>query len=362
MGVVAVVVGFALVVAVLLDLTNTLVATRSVSGRYWLTRLLYVHSWSSLRKLGRLLGERQREVVFATFAPVSALLLLSFWVSQQILGFGLIWWGIGGVSGSESLLDSIYFSGVVYFTLGFGEIVPTETIPRAGVLIEALSGVLTTALVIGYLPALYSAYSEREQKLLMLDDGSEKRMTPTSLVMSRCYGGDPRAMDSFFEGWEAWVAQVLETHSTFPMLTFFRSEQTSQNWITALGLVTDTALHLELTEGCEGRPPYWMIRRSIRLFQMLTEGVDLSEYRAALDETYATDDSAFRELYGQLGEAGFAMLPYDHAYARSRELRRKYDAELEYLIDYLEAPRGFWGHEIGHPIPKKSGLVEGEIC
>lgn len=354
MGVLAVVVGIVLVVAVLLDLINTLVATRSVTGRYWLTRILYRVSWSLLRRVGRHLGEGPREIAYATFAPVSVLLLLGFWVLQQVVGFGLIWWGFGGVSGIDSLTDSIYFSGVVYFTLGFGEIVPTEQVPRFGALFEAFSGVLTTALVIGYLPALYAAYSEREQKLLMLDDGSEERMTPTSLVLSRCYHGDPRAMDAFFEEWEAWVAQVLETHSTFPMLVLFRSEQTSQNWITALGLVTDTALHLELTEGCEGRPPYWMIRRSIRLFQMLTEGVDLSAYREAIDSATDENDTVFRTLYSQLSNAGFPMLPYDEAFERSRLLRRKYDAELEYLIDYLEAPRGFWGHEIGHRLPERS--------
>ena len=93
---------------------------------------------------------------------------------------------------------------------------PAGDLPRFAALIEAFSGVLTTALLIGYLPALYSAYSEREQKLLMLDDGTEERITPTNLVLSRSPDGDPRELDRFFEEWEAWVAQVMETHTTFP--------------------------------------------------------------------------------------------------------------------------------------------------
>ncbi len=350
MGVIAVIVGVFLVGSVLLDLINTLIATRNVGGRWWLTKILYSSTWRIVRSVGKLLSEDRRESLYATYAPVSVLALLVAWVVQQVLGFGLIWWGIGGVSGSESLVDSVYFSGVVYFTLGFGEIVPTTTIPRFGALIEAFSGVLTTALVIGYLPALYSAYSEREQKLMTLDDGSEERMTPTNLVLSRCHDGDPRAMDSFFESWELWVAQVLETHATFPMLTLFRSQHRGQSWITALGLVTDAALHLELTQGCSGRPPYWMLRRSVRLMQMLTKDVDLSEYRARLDEGYENDDGLFEQLYASLEAQGLPMQPYEIAQSRSRELRTKYDAELEYLIDLLEAPRGFWGHEIGHAI------------
>lgn len=41
------------------------------------------------------------------------------------------------------------------------------------------------------------------------------------------------------------------------------------------------------------------------------------------------------------------MLPYDEAHRHTLEIRTKYDAELEFLIDFLEAPRGFWGHSIG---------------
>ena len=161
--------------------------------------------------------------------------MLVSWVLQQVIGFGLIWWGIDGISDVDSLLDAIYFSGVVFFTVGFGEVIPIDIVSRFGALIEAFAGVLTIALVIGYLPALYSAYSEREQKLL----------------------------------------------------TLFRSQQEGQNWITALGLVIDSALHVELTEGGQARSAYWALRRT-------------------------------------------------------------YDAQLEFLIDRLQAPRGFWGHRIGH--------------
>ena len=224
MEVLAVIAGVVLVVSVLADLTNTLVTTTTAQGRFWLTRVLYVQTWTIVRQVGHLFGkESRRENLYATFAPLSVILMLLAWVAQQVLGFGLIWWGLGGVDGAAGLADSIYYSGVVYFTLGFGEIVPTDQVPRFGALIEAFSGVLTTALVIGYLPALYSAYSVREQKLLTLDDGTEGRMTPTNLVLARAPNGDPRQLDDFFAEWEAWVAQVMETHTTFPMLMLFRS-------------------------------------------------------------------------------------------------------------------------------------------
>lgn len=357
----AIVVGIALVAAVLADLVNTLVTTSTSSSSWWLTRRLYRLSWRTLRRVCGMIGdERRREAVLATFAPVSVLLLLMVWVFQQVIGFGLIWWGLGGVSGAESLWDAIYFSGVVYFTLGFGELVPVDVIPRLGALIEAFAGVLTTALVIGYLPALYTAYSERERKLLTLDDGTESRITPTNLLLSRTPDGDIRQMFDFFTEWEEWIAGVIETHSTFPMLVLFRSKDPGQHWITALGLITDAALQCMLISGAEGHAPYWTLRRSIRLFDQLTFGVDLSDYVARQDETYADPEGSaqFQALYQQLVDHGFEMLPYHDAREELVGLRRRYDAALEYLIDSLLAPRGFWGHAIGHTAGWASELAD----
>lgn len=351
MSVLAVIVGVVLVASVMADLVNTLVTTTTSQWRWWLTRVLYRRSWATVSVLGSRISDLdRRERFFSLFAPVSVLVMLVAWVSQQVIGFGLIWWGIGGISGTEGLLDSLYFSGVVYFTVGFGEVVPVEQIPRFGALIEAFSGVLTTALVIGYLPALYSAYSEREQKLLTLDDGSEDRITPTNLVLSRAPDGDPRELDQFFHEWEGWIAQVLETHTTFPMLVLFRSQHPGQSWITALGLVTDAALHVEMMDGGEGRSAYWALRRAVRLLHVLTDGADLSAYRTQLDAGYTDDSEQLRSLFDTLEGHGFPMLEYESAVEKSRDLRRTYDAQLEYLIDILQAPRGFWGHEIGHQL------------
>lgn len=351
MRVAAVILGVVLVLAVLADLVNTLVTTQTAQGRWWLTNRVYTVAWKVIRRIARSLDEgRARERLLGTFAPVSVLALLAVWVVQQVVGFGLIWWGIGGVDGAADPFDAIYYSGVVYFTLGFGELVPTEIVPRLGALAEAFAGVLTTALVIGYLPALYAAYSERERKLMTLDDGSEGRITPTNLLLARSPDADLDDILPFFKEWEDWVAGIIETHSTFPMLVLFRSKDPGQHWVTALGLVTDAALQCQLIRGAENRAPYWLVRRAIRLFDQLTDDVDLGEYHARFDEIYAGDDTLFRQLYDDLATHGFDVIPFHEAGGAVRGLRRRYDAALEYLIDELLAPRGFWGHAVGHRV------------
>ncbi len=363
MAFIAVVVGLLLVLSVLADLVNTLVSTATSQSRWWLTVILYRRTWWWVRTLAaRAPNESTKEIILAIYAPVSVLMLLAAWVIQQVIGFGLIWWGLGGVEGADGLFDSIYYSGVVYFTLGFGEVVPVGAVPRIGSLIEAFSGVLTTALVIGYLPALYAAYSERERKLMTLDDGTEERITPTSLLLSRAPTGDADDVLRFFEGWEDWVAGVLETHTTFPMLRLFRSKHPGQNWITALGVLCDAAILCQIIVGARDRAPYWMLRRSIILFNELTADIDLSAYRARIDATYAefdTDDDTnlFRQLYDELEANGFELVDYDTALADTRLLRRMFDAPMEYLIDALLCPRGFWGHSIGHRAGVSADLI-----
>lgn len=226
---------------------------------------------------------------------------------------------------------------------------------------------LTTALVIGYLPALYSAYSERERKLMTLDDGTEDRITPTNLLLSRAPTGDVDDVLRFFEGWEEWISGVIETHTTLPMLRLFRSKHPGQNWITAVGLLCDAGLQCQLLTDARDRAPYWLVRRSILLFNELTKDVDLSAYRAELDASYeesvATDDGAigadggtlFRQLYDTLESHGFDLVDFDQGRADTLELRRLYDAQLEYLIDEMLAPRGFWGHHIGHRVGSMIG-------
>lgn len=351
--------GAVIVISVFADMVNTLVATQMNRHRWWLTNRLYKVAWAIVRWMAaRIQSDKRRELLLSTFAPASVLALLVVWVAQQILGYALLWWAIGGVAGADGLADSIYFSGVVFFTVGFGELVPAEVIPRMGALLEAFSGVLTIALVIGYLPALYAAYSERERRLMLLDDGTEQRITPTSLVLNRSPGGDPAELDAFFKEWEEWTAAVLETHTAFPMLVLFRSKSPGQHWVTALGLVADAALHLHMVRGLERGPQYWMLRRAIMLFDVVTEGADISPYRAVLESNQQEGSDLFLDLHASMSAHGFDVIPIEEARDRARELRTRFAPQLEYLIDFLLAPRGFWGHAIGHRLGDQDSVAD----
>ncbi len=343
-------IGISLIIIALADLMNTLVTTSTSDWKWWPSRIIGYRAFAAVRLLSSRLPEHSwlRERMLSLFAPVLVLLLLATWAAMQIAGFGIIWWGFGGIDGAETFTDAMYYSGIVYFTVGFGEIVPTTGFARFGALIEAFSGVTTTALVIGYLPSLYSAYSAREQKLMTLDDGSDDRITPTNLVLAWAPDADTDRLNARFSEWEHWVSSMLETHSTLPLLQLFRSHDRQQNWVTALGLLSDAALHAQIIVDCSGKTEsYWFLRRSIALFEELTRGADLTDYQHfAIDASNSDPDDVrgklFRDLYTSLEDHGFELLPYQEALERTAVLRNRFAPQLEYLIDTLLCPRGFW--------------------
>lgn len=331
-----------MIVIALADLINTLVSTSTSPARWWPTYIIGRSMFVAVRSIARRIPEESsvRERLLSAFAPMLVILLLATWALLQITGFALIWSTLTEINTIERFSDSWYYSGVVYFTVGFGEIVPAESIPRAGALLEAFFGVITVALVIGYLPALYAAYSDRERRLMTLDAGSTERITPTELVKAWAPDADPKKIDAQFEKWEEWAAAILETHSTVPILVLFRSHDRRQNWVTALGLLCDAALHAQIINGSTDGNAYWFLRRAEAIFREVTQGHDLSAYRQTMPDERRLE--FFDDLYRNLTDHGFSLRPFDEAAEYGRMVRSTFAPALEFLIDDLLCPRGFW--------------------
>ena len=212
MNALSVIVGTIIVVWILLDTFETLLATNLRGGRLSFTKAYYQVLWKGYRRICvRIKRDDHRERWLARFGPASFLGLLVAWTTLEIFGWGLIWWGLrSGFDGAiQTHGDAWYYSGVVYFSIGFGDILPTTGLLRVLTVVEGLSGLGTLGLVIGFLPSLNAAYSARERQLLLLDDLTDQRVTPVSLV--RAYlgdDGDTARLDAMFDEWTVWCAEI----------------------------------------------------------------------------------------------------------------------------------------------------------
>ena len=205
-----VVLGLLLVMLVAVDEVGTLVTTRRLQRRSP-TQAFYRYGWKGWAAMARRVrDENRRESFLSVFGPISLLGLLVVWIALFMVGWALIWLGLRDhIQGVSDFPDAVYFAGTTFFTVGFGDIVAIGNVARILTLFEALTGVLTTALVIGYLPTLYGAYSRREVQLLLLDDLEEDVVTPAGIITSYGRSGDLADLDRSFRGVGALVRRRL---------------------------------------------------------------------------------------------------------------------------------------------------------
>lgn len=334
--------GLVVVTVTVLDLFGTLVITGGVTAAWRPSRLFYHYTWNAWRAVGRRIKAIHRfDRWLSIYAPLSMLSLLLVWLLGLAVGWALIYQGLlGQLHGASDFLSLLYYSGSILLTPSFGE-VTSETAP-AGMLtlVETVTGLGTIALLISYLPVLYGAYNRREAKLLTLDDPSGERIMPVSLIELQARRGGLDRLYRFFEEWELWTAEILESHVSYPMLAYFRSQYAGQSWITALGVVLDAAtLAAAVIPDGEGREPYFMHRRGRRAVEEITPRLHVPQ----TGQSWMSRE-LFDIAYARLEQAGLPVGDADSSWQRMVTLRETYGVSLQSLIDYLVAPAGFWGH------------------
>jgi hypothetical protein len=244
------------VAVVLIDAFETMILPRRVSFAYRPARLFYRSAWVGWRAAARRIAAgRRRQTFLSIFGPLSLLALIGLWAVGLIFGFALLHWSLetlpetaGGRFGTY-----VYFSGTTFFTLGYGDLVPVGPAGRALSVAEAGLGFGFLALVISYLPVLYQAFSHREITISLLDARAGSPPTAGELL-SRCAAAcDPAAAGPLLAEWERWAAELLESHISYPVLSYYRSQHDNQSWVGALTLILDTcALLIAAVDGPSG--------------------------------------------------------------------------------------------------------------
>src|SRR5438034_1473766 len=211
------VVAAALILLVFIDTFETMILPRRVRHSYRLARLYYQSAWFGWRIAARTLPPGPwRHSFLSIFGPLSLLGLVIVWASGLIFGFALLHWSLGTALSFTREADSgftayLYFSGTTFFTLGYGDLVPTGVWGRALSVAEAGIGFGFLAVVISYLPVLYQAFSRREITISLLDARAGSPPSAGELLRRLAAGRGCAGVGPFLVEWERWSAELLES-------------------------------------------------------------------------------------------------------------------------------------------------------
>ena len=327
MHVFAIVAGIVIILAVLLDAFETVVLPRRVRRQFRITSFFYRYTWVPWAGLAsHIKSQTRRETVLGYFGPLSMIALLALWAAGLIFGFALLQFGAGEhLSLNNQPINFgllLYHSGETFFTLGYGDITPASPISRLLSVCEAGMGFGFLAVVIGYLPTLYSAFSRREIEISLLDARAGSPPTATELLLRTTTSADG-SLDSLFRDWERWAAEVLESHLSYPVLSFYRSQHSNQSWLGALTIILDaTVLVIAGIDGVpkeQARATFKMARHAV---------VDLAQVVYARYDQSALErltPELFQKITSKLAESGLRVQQTSQSEQKLRELRMLYE-------------------------------------
>ncbi len=230
----AFIVGALIVLRTLASAIVTFVMPRSARDQVTRIVFLCVRRVFDLRNL-RSRTYEDRDRVLALYAPIGLLMLPIVWLSLVLLGYMCIFWALGAGDWGASFK----LSGSSLLTLGFSSV---DGLPMTALSFsEAAIGLILVALLISYLPTMYNAFARRETAVTMLEvrAGSPPSAVEMFARAQRIHGWE--RLPGLWVTWEAWFADLEESHTSLAALAFFRSPQPGRSWITAAGAVLDSA-------------------------------------------------------------------------------------------------------------------------
>src|SRR5579872_2452872 len=338
--------GLLLMFATLWETFESIILPRRVTRRFRVARLFYQITWTVWSAInGRIHSKKLRESHLSYYGPLSLLMLFAVWAFALIMAFAMLHWAAGSSlnvsEGAATFRTDLYLSGTTFFTLGLGDVTPRSTLARVITVAEGGMGFGFLAIVISYLPTMYTAFSQRELNISLLDARAGSPPTAGELLRRHSHAQGFNALRRYLEEWEIWCAQLMESHLSYPVLCYFRSQHDNQSWLAAFTAVLDvSALLIAYGEGSA----QWQSKLTFAIARHAV--VDLAEVLRVPplppphDRLPAKDVVQVRNLLVECrastkcGEAGDQKL---------NELRKMYEPYLNGLSARLLMPLPTWG-------------------
>jgi hypothetical protein len=364
MHIAAVAFGLLFLLVVLLDAFQTIILPRRPVGRFRLTRAFFLLTWRPWCTLAEHWPVRRgREQLYSMYGPLSLLLLFLMWACMLIAAYAFIYFGLHmpfndpmhPVTHWARLRSCFYVSGTTLVTLGLGDLTPTTHAARALLVCEAGNGLGFVALVIGYVPVLYATFSDREIEVALLDARAGSPPTAAELIVRHNFSGGHHTLTLLLADWERWCALLLETHISYPILCYYRSQHDNQSWLAALTAMLDTcALLITTVEGSSARQAQLTFAIGRHVLVDLGHVFHLEKEEQRLREAPCTrlDQGEFARLCDVLAGAGISLCGDLEARRRLDALRKLYEPHAQAMAADLRLDLPLWSPPPPDPAKK----------
>lgn len=346
---VAFVAGVALVFATFASIFDALVVPRGTPARFALGISRVIGAF--LRWVARRFSSYEdRDRVLVLHGPGSLIAVLVAWLTLLFLGFGLVFWHVSPGGSSDGafagLGEAFRQSGSSLFTLGFAT--ADDPGPAAATFVAAAAGMVVVALQIAYLPTIYGAFNRRETLVTLLESRAGVPAWGPELLWRHHRVGIDDSLPDLYSQWEIWAADVAETHTTYPVLVWFRSPHPYRSWVTALLAVLDAAsMHLALCPSSAPSEARLCLRMGFTAVRDMSRVLNLPyepdpRPDAPIDLTF----EEFEEAVAVLREIGFPMeRTATEAWPDFRGWRVNYEEVMCALANLVVAPPALWSGE-----------------
>jgi hypothetical protein len=229
MNVIAATCGVVLLALVWLSVLRTTLIPRRSSSRMarWTVRACAAVAITVATRL----PSRAREWVMQFCAPVSLFVMAAGWLLGLLVAFGLLAVSIGGVGLDSGAL-------LRFFAL--------DTSGAAGslALAAAMSIFLVLVAFVAYLVHFMDAYRRRERMIIRSAKQVHRVTDADHLLADFLRNGSKDSLDTCFAKWADWLADIHDSHASYPGLVYQRSSGT-QCWAKTALIVMDAAALVE---------------------------------------------------------------------------------------------------------------------
>lgn len=329
--------GLAIILVVASDIFRSLLVPRANARLLRVGPLLGTLMFPSWQALAQRIGaHRLQQTMRASLAPLMLVMMLMIWAGSLIVGFGLVFWAdrTNFRPGFATYGDAIYAAGSAFSTLGINGTIKGN-LTRVAVLTCSVAGLAIVTVVATFLISIQAAFSRRETLVLRLE--SHVTLPPAGIAILETYAGEGiiERLGPFFEAWELWTTEIAISHQAFPILLFFRSNDSRCEWLAALGAVMDAAALLDATVA---DPPsqaragaHFLLRTGARVLKDMA-----AQFGVAGDDPNIADAKRFSAHRDRLSSAGYTLLDDKQAaFDRFEKLRRTYAGALVTLARRL---------------------------